>query len=363
MDAAPRRDTNDSLAVQTIGPPFFGHVVQHVSLFTTRGPPVSNERLLPVQHDLGSRTTNYIYNPFQRHVHCRRMLSDACPMPLQVLVLDEADLLLSYGFDGALSCLAAAVPRSCQNILMSATSSSDVERLSKLVLNNPVILDLSSAPTGHDGGPADTVRHYFASVKSEDKHLAVLTLLRFNLVKRKVLLFVNAVDSAYRLRLLLEAFGLKAGVLYGEMPLNSRHHAIQQFNKDLFDFLIAADSVTAEASAMVAPVPATGGDGGKKSKGKRRAAKRRAAADAREFGVTRGVDFQGVRTVINVDLPGSAGGYTHRVGRTGRAGAAGVGLTLVDEGEMGQLERFQQALAPPPLVRGQFPVPVLHMRL
>lgn len=131
-----------------------------------------------------------------------------------------------------------------------------------------------------------------------------------------MLLFVNDVDAAYRLRLLLEAFGLRAAVLFGGLPLNSRHHVIQQFNKDLFDYLIAADSPEK-------PAP-TGA--GAKAKRRRAAA---AAADEAEFGVTRGVDFQGVRTVVNVDMPCGAAAYTHRVGRTGRAGAAGVAVSLV----------------------------------
>ena len=76
-----------------------------------------------------------------------------------------------------------------------------------------------------------------------DRLLVVMALLRLNLLRKKVLLFVNTVDAAYKLRLLLEAFGQKAAVLNAELPLNSRHHIIQQFNKDLFDVLIATDSL------------------------------------------------------------------------------------------------------------------------
>lgn len=66
----------------------------------------------------------------------------------QVLVLDEADLLLSYGYEDDVAALAPQIPRSCQCMLMSATSSEDVDRLTKLVLHNPLALNLLGAATG-----------------------------------------------------------------------------------------------------------------------------------------------------------------------------------------------------------------------
>jgi ATP-dependent RNA helicase DDX56/DBP9 len=132
-----------------------------------------------------------------------------------------------------------------------------------------------------------------------------------------VLLFVNHVDLAYRLRLCLEVFGLSAVVVYRELPLNSRHHIIQQFNKGLFDYLIAADL----ALQSTTPTQQLAEKHSKKSK--------KTSADEAEHGVTRGIDFVGVRTVINVDMPNTAEGYTHRVGRTGRAGSSGLALSFV----------------------------------
>ena len=60
-----------------------------------------------------------------------------------------------------------------------------------------------------------------------DKLLAVMALLRLGSVRRKVLVFVNSIDSGYRLRLFLEAFGIRSAVLNSELPLNSRHHILQ----------------------------------------------------------------------------------------------------------------------------------------
>lgn len=61
----------------------------------------------------------------------------------------------------------------------------------------------------------------------EDKLLYVMTLLKLNLVKRKVLLFVNTIEAAFRMRLFLESFGLRSASINAELPLNTRHHILQ----------------------------------------------------------------------------------------------------------------------------------------
>ncbi len=61
----------------------------------------------------------------------------------------------------------------------------------------------------------------------EDKPLNVMVLLKLGLVQRKVLLFINSINEGYRLRLFLEAFGIRSAVLNAELPLNSRHHILQ----------------------------------------------------------------------------------------------------------------------------------------
>ena len=72
--------------------------------------------------------------------------------------------------------------------------------------------------------PADLV--CYVSCR-EDKLLHVMVLLKLGLVQRKVLLFINSINEGYRLRLFLEAFGIRSAVLNAELPLNSRHHILQ----------------------------------------------------------------------------------------------------------------------------------------
>ena len=288
---------------------------------------------------------------------------------LQSLVLDEADLLLSYGYEDDVAVIAPLVPRSCQCMLMSATTSDDVDRLTKIVLQSPETLDLLSLDhnnNNHNDGNKDATRsttlgaaaeieHYRISLPStcapsgvhqiNEKLLYLVTLLRLNLVQRKVIIFVNTEDTGMRVRLFLDAFGVRCSVLSAALPLNSRHHILEQFNRGLFDYLIATDDV--HASDFV------GGGGGiatqnnKKQKNGGGNKKKAAAAAVKrdeEFGVTRGIDFKGVRTVINFDMPGSVSGYVHRVGRTGRAGQSGAAISLIAPSDVSFAQELELAL-------------------
>ncbi|KAL3136078.1 hypothetical protein ABBQ32_007103 [Trebouxia sp. C0010 RCD-2024] len=232
-----------------------------------------------------------------------------------------------------------------------------------------------------------------------------MVLLKLGLVQRKVLLFISSINEGYRLRLFLEAFGIKSAVLNSELPLNSRHHILQAFNKGLFDFLIATDDPTKQDTQKMGPLAVDGttnlaasnrqlpeataevareaaGEGagtpgddgdveaaapdhawtetaaavkstevepkklarqGKLKAGKKR---KRAEGDRAEYGVTRGVDFRGVKTVINVDTPASVASYVHRVGRTGRAGQSGVALTLFTPQDTNLQTQLSSSLRP-----------------
>jgi ATP-dependent RNA helicase DDX56/DBP9 len=282
---------------------------------------------------------------------------------LRTLVLDEADLLLSYGYEEDVAKLAPVIPRSCQCMLMSATSSGDIDTLSKLILHSPVSLDLlglsninnnnnnntyegGQEEDGRGGGgvvgaSAAEIEHHRVDLpfvrdhaeESSERLLHVLAMLRLGLVHRKVLIFVNSADIGMKVKLFLDAFGIKAAVIHAELPLNSRHHILQQFNKGLFDYLIATDDVHGmnEDSGDVHNNKnhnnkAKGRGNSNKSGGANK--KRQQQDKEEEFGVTRGIDFKGVNTVINYQLPSSVAGYIHRVGRTGRAGHLGTAITL-----------------------------------
>nr|GAT59545.1 predicted protein [Mycena chlorophos] len=157
---------------------------------------------------------------------------------LESLVIDEADLILSYGHDEDVRQIfsGAFLPKVYQSFLMSATMTEDVEMLKGLTLRNPAILRLEE-----DEDEAANLTQYSVRCTEVDKFLLTYVILKLKLIKGKCILFVNDVDRSYRLKLFLEQFSIKSCVLNSELPLNSRYHAVQEFNKGVYDYIIATD--------------------------------------------------------------------------------------------------------------------------
>ncbi|KAH1082503.1 hypothetical protein J1N35_022264 [Gossypium stocksii] len=253
---------------------------------------------------------------------------------LEILVLDEADLLLQFGFGDDLKALTPAIPRSCQCLLMSATSSPDVDQLKKLILHNPFVLTLSEVDV-KDEVISKNVQQFWISCSASDKLLYVLALLKLELVLKKVLIFTNTIGAGFRLKLFFEKFGIRSAILNAELPQNSRLHILEEFNAGLFDYLIATDDSQAKEKEQV------NRDNDMDSRKSRKVAKPKIDS---EFGVVRGIDFKNVYTVINFDMPSSASGYVHRIGRTGRAYSAGASVSLVSPDEMEIFEEIKSSL-------------------
>ncbi|XP_057426876.1 DEAD-box ATP-dependent RNA helicase 16 [Lotus japonicus] len=251
---------------------------------------------------------------------------------LETLVLDEADLLLSYGYEEDIKALTPHVPRSCQCLLMSATSSADVDKLKKLILHNPFVLTLPEVGNHKDDIIPKNVQQFWISCPASDKLLYILAILKNGLVHKKVLIFTNTIDMGFRLKLFLEKFWIKSAVLNAELPQNSRLHILEEFNAGLFDYLIATD---VSQSKEKDEAPKESNVGSRKS---RKQAKLKLDS---EFGVVRGIDFKNVYTVINFDMPESVEGYVHRIGRTGRAYNSGTSISLVSPDEMDTLEEIR----------------------
>lgn len=236
---------------------------------------------------------------------------------VETLVIDEADLIFSYGYADDVKTIMSYLPKTYQAFLMSATLSTDVSALRSMVLHNPAIVKLEEGET--DGKLAQ----WYVAVGADDKDLLLFALLRLKLVQGKTLFFVNSVERCYRFKLLLEQFHVRAAVLNAELPMNSRQHILDEFNKGLFDNLIATDdSITHKDVVDVSK-------------------KRSAEADGKkDFGVARGVDFRDVKTVVNIDLPLTNESYTHRVGRTARGGANGTALSFVNSQDAAEMKRL-----------------------
>lgn len=140
------------------------------------------------------------------------------------IVIDEADLVTTFGHSNALKKLVALEElKNVQLILLSATLDIEDEELNELRsilnINEPIILSLKSLPSN------DRLKQFNVSChEAEDKFLLLLALLKLKLLTGKSLIFCNDVDNCYRVRLFLEQFGLKSVVLNAEMPYKSRLH-------------------------------------------------------------------------------------------------------------------------------------------
>ena len=222
---------------------------------------------------------------------------------LQSLVIDETDLVLSYGYGTDVKTILQEgfLSRSHQTFLMSATLDDDTEALRELMLKDPVVLRLEN-----DTSLAENLSQYYVETSEDEKFLLVYVMLKLRLIRGKCLLFVNDIDRCYRLKLFLEQFGLRTCVLNEELPVNSRFHIVEEFNKGKYDYIIATDANAAPES--------------KKTTSSQR---------GKEFNVSRGIDFVAVACVIHFDLPTSTRAYTHRIGRTARAGNTGTALSFV----------------------------------
>ncbi|KAJ3305571.1 ATP-dependent DNA/RNA helicase [Kappamyces sp. JEL0829] len=242
---------------------------------------------------------------------------------IESLIVDEADLILSYGYDEDVTQILKHLPQIYQSYLMSATLSEDVDKLKKLILRKPAILKLEESEE------QSLLTQYYINCSDEEKYLLTLFMLKLRVHpfgSHKSLIFVNSIDKCYKLKLFLEQFGIMSCALNSELPVKSRYHIVQEFNRGIYDFIIATDEFIKEEAED--EQDAAGNDGETRvPKPKKR--KHMARRDG-EYGVSRGIDFKNVSSVINFDMPRSSRSYQHRVGRTARGvGNKGYALTFV----------------------------------
>lgn len=87
----------------------------------------------------------------------------------------------------------------------------------------------------------DSLTQYVVKCSEFEKFLFAFVIIKLRLIKGKILLFVNDIDRCYKLKLFLEQFSIKSCVLNSELPLNSRYHIVEEFNRGIYDYLIATD--------------------------------------------------------------------------------------------------------------------------
>lgn len=249
---------------------------------------------------------------------------------LHSLVIDEVDLVLSYGNMDDLQELESFLPvkSNLQTYLMSATVSEDLESLKKRFCTRPAVLQLNE-----DALERSKLVQYYARTTEFDKFLLTYVIFKLQLIQGKTLVFVNSVNRGYRLKLFLEQFGVRCCILNSELPVNSRMHIVNEFNKNVYSLLIATDESNERGryeEDMDVPEPAGAAVPDKKETDQKKPSKKASKSKRDgEYGVSRGIDFLNVSCVLNFDMPSTARSYTHRVGRTARAGKAGMALSFI----------------------------------
>lgn len=159
-------------------------------------------------------------------------------------------------------------------------------------------------------------------------------MFKLRLITGKTIIFVADIDRCYRLKLFLGQFGVRSCILNPELPVSSRIHVVEEFNRNVYDIIIASDDTEVlgdeddDEPADGEKTKSSKPNGNGKSKSDAPPKKKRKSSRNNEYGVSRGIDFKNVRAVINFDLPQTSKSYQHRIGRTARAGQTGMSLSF-----------------------------------
>ncbi|KAA3679376.1 ATP-dependent RNA helicase DDX56/DBP9, partial [Paragonimus westermani] len=253
---------------------------------------------------------------------------------LKHLVVDEADLIFTFGYQGDMQEFKKFLPphalqagRGLGVVLLSATLDDTTKALRRCLVKGGDWVRVELPDEAFL--PSDTqLTQYSISAEEDDKYTILIALIKLKLIRGKTLIFTNSVDRCFKLRLFLEEFGIRAALLNSELPVMSRCHAIDQFNRGVYDYLLATDECQPEEKVQ--------------SSSGSKCSKRR----DKEYGVSRGIDFQMVSNVINFDFPLTPTFYVHRVGRTARADQMGTALSFVNRTEEKLLSAVEALLNP-----------------
>jgi ATP-dependent RNA helicase RhlE len=222
------------------------------------------------------------------------------------LVLDEADRMLDMGFINDVRRIAKAVHHTKQTALFSATMPKEIEELARGIMKDPVHVEV--AP---QGTTASEIKQSVVLARLKQKRKILSDMLADEAMS-SVIVFARTKHGADRVVRDLERDGFNAAVIHGNKSQNARQKALNGFRDGSVRILVATDIAA------------------------------------------RGIDVPGISHVVNFDLPDEAESYVHRIGRTGRNGADGIAITLVDPSESSKLRQVER------IIRMKLPIAADH---
>lgn len=215
---------------------------------------------------------------------------------VRTVVLDEADEMLNMGFSESIDAILAGVPDDRNTLLFSATMSKEIEKIAQNYLHNPKEIVVGSRNEG-----AELVNHEYYLVQAKDKYLALKRIVDYY-PKIYAIVFCRTRIETQEVADKLIQDGYNAEALHGELSQAARDLAMQKFRQHHTQLLVATDVAA------------------------------------------RGLDVDDLTHVINYGLPDDVENYTHRSGRTGRAGKKGTSICIIHLREKGKVRTIEKTI-------------------
>ena len=222
------------------------------------------------------------------------------------VVLDEADEMLSMGFSESIDKILAGVPENHNTLLFSATMSREIERIAKKYLRDAKEIVVGSRNEG-----AETVNHIYYMVHAKDKYLALKRVVDYY-PKIYAIIFCRTRRETQEVADKLIQDGYNADSLHGDLSQQQRDLTMQRFRQHRVQFLVATDVAA------------------------------------------RGLDVDDLTHVINYGMPDDIESYTHRSGRTGRAGKKGTSICIIHTKERSKIRAVEKVIGKE-FVKGELP--------